>query len=108
MNSKNEYADFIQESLELANKASKKGLYNLALARYSQALGMLQMLWLVYDKGDIHITKRGQEMLATLTGWIEAGYQKLIVLMGNGRKNPKVKDSVAQASRYMLKDLRSM
>jgi hypothetical protein len=95
--------EMAEESVRLGRRAARKGAYILAMARYSEALGMLKVIWAYAP-----LSRRAEEALTALMGAVEAGYQALVMASGNGKRNPKSKNTVSAASKVMLADLREL
>ena len=100
-------AKAIHEVYALGKRAIKSGLWELALARYSQAVGMVQMLRLLFEAGSVEISFDERKRLSALLLTLEAALETIELEWGNGHHNPPNHD-LAKAASEMIKTLRSL
>ena len=97
----------IHEVYALGKRAIKNGLWELALARYSQAVGMIQLLRLLFESGQVKVSFEDRKRLSALVMTIEAGLENIELEWGNGHKNPPNRN-LAKAASQMIRTLRTI
>lgn len=97
----------IDEVYALGKRAIKSGLWELALARYSQAVGMVQMLRFMYENGMVEISYEERKRLSALVMKLEAALETIELEWGNGHRNPPNRN-LAKAAAEMIKTLREV
>ena len=95
-----------QTAIALGHAALQKGLWELGLARYSYALGIVNALFGLSQTGQIELTQQEDTFLASLSMELEESIGKIKDEWGNGHrhKNPPNR-GLAIAADAMLEEI---
>lgn len=78
-----------QEETDLGLRALRRGMYDIAAVRFAYAEGVLSTLAEMVEDGTIPATKTFEKTLNSLILAVRAAAQKIRLVSGNGRRNPK-------------------
>lgn len=93
-----------RKAIALGHAALRKGLWELGLARYSYALGIVNTLFGLVQTGEIESTSQQGMFLAAFSMELEESIGRIKEEWGNGHHNPPNR-GLAKAADAMLGEI---
>jgi hypothetical protein len=96
----------VKRALALGDSAIKKGMWELGLARYSYAAGLLRALHDLSQTGNLEpeLTHQEEVFLAASVAHVEEAIESIRAEWGNGHHNPPNR-GLAKAAAAMLDEV---
>ena len=99
-----ELMDKVKRAITLGHAALQKGLWELGLARYSYAAGLIDAFFTLSQTGEIDLTEQEDLFLASSLTTLEDSIERIRKEWGNGHHNPPNR-GLAKAAEAILKEL---